>query len=207
MPSFTPPDPNRLPVFCVQLLGSFPDSGSGRRLVHKHVQKVANALSHHVEPAVAVKLIKAAMPRRPKWAREVEESVEKAFARIPGQPAVAAATVKLETPSPEEIELVRRLFDTGLYFEAINHAVALDRRFEAEAEASQADPECLDALNHFRLYPEFLCAGRALLKQLDRIPKPLLELAFECVQTRLVLRVLREFKRKFVDPPAQKGNL
>jgi hypothetical protein len=184
-------------------LDSFPDSGSGRRLVHKHILKCANALSHHIEPAVAVSLIKAAMPRPPKWTCEIEEAVAKAFARENGQPMVAAANVKPPVPSPEEIAIVQRLFESPDYCEAINSLVDLDRQFEREAAG--IDPETFLILDRFRAYPELVSPVLALAEIIDRIPKPTLELAKECRQVREALWVLREFKHAFVDP--QKGNL
>jgi hypothetical protein len=200
MPSFIVPESNRIPAFALALLNSFPQSGTGQRLVHKHVLKCANALAHHVEPTVAVAVIKAAMPRPPKWSREIEEAVQKAFSRGNGQ-MVAAGPVKPPVPTAEEIAIVQRLFNGPDYCEAINSLADLDR--ELERQAAGMDPATFAVVDAFRTWPESQYIGRALLKIIDRIPAPVLELAFECHQVREALWVLREFKRKFVDSPTE----
>jgi hypothetical protein len=67
-----------LPPYVRDALENWPQSGSGNRLVHRHILKLANLVRHYVAAEVAAELIRGNMPRRAK-AGEIEEAIELAY--------------------------------------------------------------------------------------------------------------------------------
>lgn len=68
-----------LPGYVRDLLDDWPASGTGNRLVHRHILRLANTLRHYVEePGTAGEMIRGAMPRRAKPG-EIEEALERAY--------------------------------------------------------------------------------------------------------------------------------
>ena len=67
-----------LPAYVRDALDNWPASGTGERLVHRHILKLANLLRHYIdEPGDGAKLIRGKMPRRAKPG-EIEEAIERA---------------------------------------------------------------------------------------------------------------------------------
>jgi hypothetical protein len=68
-----------LPAYVRDALECWPASGTGDRLVHRHILRLANALRHYVEdPGTAGEMIRGTMPRRAKPG-EIEEALERAY--------------------------------------------------------------------------------------------------------------------------------
>lgn len=68
-----------LPANVQAALDNWPPSGTGDRLVHRHVLRVANLLRRHIaDPGAAGEMIQAEMPRRPKPG-EIAEAIERAY--------------------------------------------------------------------------------------------------------------------------------
>jgi hypothetical protein len=88
------PDPQsgangHLPDFALKALEEWPTSGSGNRLVHRHLLKVANLLRHYLEAEAAGELIRGRMPRRAKPG-EIEEALSLAYS--------TESTLRLDRP-------------------------------------------------------------------------------------------------------------
>jgi hypothetical protein len=68
-----------LPAYVRDALDHWPASGTGDRLVHRHILKLANVLRHYVDdPGAAGELIRGTIPRRAKPG-EIEESIQRAY--------------------------------------------------------------------------------------------------------------------------------
>lgn len=68
-----------LPAHIRDALDNWPASGTGDRLVHRHILRVANLLRHYVDdPGGAGELIRGAMPRGAKPG-EIEEAIQRAY--------------------------------------------------------------------------------------------------------------------------------
>jgi hypothetical protein len=73
-----------LPSHVKAALAAWPQSGSGTRLVHRHVLKVANYLRHYVTADQAAQIIAEGMPRRGK-AGEIQAAIELAYGHSPAR--------------------------------------------------------------------------------------------------------------------------
>jgi hypothetical protein len=80
-----------LPDFALKALEQWPQSGSGDRLVHRHVLKVVNLLRHYVGAEAAGELVRGRMPRRAKPG-EIEGALGLAYG--------TGATPRLDRPPP-----------------------------------------------------------------------------------------------------------
>jgi hypothetical protein len=68
-----------LPAYVRDALDNWPASGTGDRLVHRHILRLANMLRHYIDdPGAAGELIRGKMPRRAKPG-EIEEALERAY--------------------------------------------------------------------------------------------------------------------------------
>jgi hypothetical protein len=81
----------------------WPQSGTGSRLVHRHILKVSNYLRHYVNAEEAAQIIAERMPRRQKGG-EIQEAIEVAYGRSPER--IAAEQPPRHRPSVETIERI-----------------------------------------------------------------------------------------------------
>ena len=71
MPVYEQNSNGELPAEIKSMLCNWPVSGSGSRLVHRHILTLADRLSHYVGTDEVFALIRDSMPRRPKTWRMV----------------------------------------------------------------------------------------------------------------------------------------
>ena len=80
-----------LPADLLQKLATWPASGTGQRLVHRHIMTLAVSLRHYVSEAEAIQLIRDSPMPRPPAKREIEDSVAKAYGSSAAATSGAAA--------------------------------------------------------------------------------------------------------------------